>query len=167
MPKQSNLQTIVKLLPELKPNELVEVRKRLQALTSITAPAPTKATDDWLENCITEELIRRGVSFGTDWKGRMPKGYRQQAEAVREFLTKAVTVNALPVRTQPLTSAEKYALGRVTARALADYLSWQEHFGLKVMLQQINKIPEALDASFPGYVASGMLGRLFKVRETP
>lgn len=63
-----------------------------------------------------------------------------------------------------MTTAERYALGKMVARALRDYLVWQEHFGLKSMLAQVDKIPEALDASFPGYIASGMLGVLIKVR---
>lgn len=153
----TNLQTVLKLLPDLKPHEQIEVRKRLDFLTqSNPFQAKKSAREEWLEDCVTEELLRRGITFGSDCKGRLPKGYWQESEAVRKFLLKAID--------KPLSTAEKYALGRVTARALADYLENTPGFGLKVMFQQINKVPQALDASFPGYIADGMLGMLVKVR---
>lgn len=158
MLKLSNLQTVLKLLPQLKPHEQIEVRKRLDFLTQSNPFQAKKksVTEEWLETGITEELMRRGVSFNSNWKGRMPKGYWQESAAVCKFLTEAVN--------RSMSTAEKYALGKVAARALSDYLERTPGFGVRVMFQQINKIPQALDASYPGYVADGMLHMTIKAR---
>jgi hypothetical protein len=163
--KQStNLQQVLRLLPQLKPAELTEVRNRLQFLGT---PDETPGTDDWLTEGIVSELVRRGLLRKQQdgfWRRSAPKGYSANAEVQREFLIDASRKD-LPGRVcLPLSIQEKYALGRVVGRALADYLANTPGFGLKVMLQNINKIPEALDASFPGYVAAGRLSLLIKVK---
>lgn len=158
MTKSSAFQTVLKLLPALKPHERVEVKKRLDLLNDF---APTVQADSktWLEDCICAELVRRGVSHKLPdgyWRKWAPKGYAQTAELARQFLFQSVSTT--------LSSAQKYALGQVTARALADYLANTPGFGLKVMLQGVSKIPQALDASYPGYAAAGKLGFLIKVK---
>lgn len=152
----TNLQTVLKLIPELKPAEQLEVLKRLEFLTS-TVDKSTKATDDWLEECICEVLTQAGLlRKNLDWRRFAPKGYRQTSQSIRQWLLQVVG--------RPLSLPEKYALGRVTAQALADYLHNTPGFGLRVMLQGLNRVPEALDASYPGYVAAGLGGKFIKVK---
>ena len=154
----SNLETVLMIIPTLKPDEQLEVKKRVDFLLSSILTHPSRPVqDDWLTEGIVTELIRRGsLHKGMDWKKVAPKGYNKSVENVREFLSRAVR--------KPLNTAEKYALGRLVARALSDYLANTPGFGLKVVLQNVNKVPEALDASYPGYAASGMLGMLIKVK---
>jgi hypothetical protein len=156
--KQSaNLEQALKLLPQLSPEEQLEVKKRVDYLLKEIPTHPSRPADDWLTEGVCSELVRRGyLHKGMDWHKVAPKGYSKTVEVVREFLLKAVR--------RPLNTAQKYALGRLVARALADYLENVPGFGLRVMLQNLDKATPALDASYPGYVASGMLGLLIKVR---
>lgn len=158
VPKQSSsLDTVLKLLPQLKSDEQLEVKKRVDYLLEQIPYATTRPADDWLTEGVVSELVRRGqLHKGMDWHKVMPKGYKKTVEATREFLLKAVR--------RPLNTAQKYALGRLVARALADYLENTPGVGLRKMLQCINNVPQALDASYPGYAASGMLGLLIKVK---
>lgn len=159
MAKQSPaLQQVLKVIHTLQPEEQLEVKKRVDFLLSSSPPHSSRsAVNDWLTEGIVTELIRRGqLHKGMDWKKVAPKGYQQSVDIVCDFLFDAVG--------RPLNTAEKYALGRVVARALADYLENTPGFGLKVMLQGVGKVAVALDASYPGYAASGMLGMLIKVK---
>ena len=153
------LRTVLKLIPQLKPNEQLEVKKRLDFLLGNTTLGTTTITYDWLSEGIVSELHRRGLQrklLVGYWRKWAPKGYAAGVLAVREQLRAAVR--------RPLTTGEQYALGRLAARALADYLQGVPGFGLKVMLQNISKVPEALDNSYPGYLADGMLGMLLSRR---
>lgn len=154
--KQSTtLNTVLKLIPQLNPKELIAVRDRVHFLVADTSAG--KLTDDWLTDGICNELVRRGLlRKGMDWRRVAPKNYRRDVAGALEFLFAALR--------RPLTTPEKYALGRVVALALADYLANTPGFGLRVMLQGVRKVPEALDRSFPGYVASGMLYMLIMVK---
>ena len=152
------LQTVLKHLPGLKPEEQQEVKKRLDFLLG---SKPKNDVSDWLVEGVCAELVRRGLLAGKSagyssqlWNKVTPKSYAKDSEAVRVFLTENIFY--------ALTVAETYALGRLVARALADYLQNTPGFGLRMMLQQISKVPEALDASYPGYLAAGMLSRLIR-----
>ena len=60
--------------------------------------------------------------------------------------------------------AELAALGQVVARALADYVVTYSSLTIKAMMRNVAQVPQALDASFPGYLAAGMIGILIKMK---
>jgi hypothetical protein len=155
--KPSELNTVLKLIPKLNPKEQLEIKQKLDFLLQGIKTHPNRPLDDWLTEGIVTELVRRGLLHkGMDWKRVAPSGYQQQSESIRTLLKAATR--------RPLTAGEQYALGRLVARALADYLQNTPGFGLKVMLQNISKVSEALENSYPGYLVAGMLGMLIKVK---
>jgi hypothetical protein len=136
----------------LGPDELTAVRGRLQALGSLQ-PSKEAASpiEDWLLEGIFSELNRRGLMAGRVPLKRVkeiaPK-YAVESERVRGLLMRGL-------RRPPYV--QLLSLGRVSARALADYLQSWASVSLQSLLQNAGKTPEALDASFPDYLSSGML----------
>lgn len=145
----SSLQTVFKLLPALSAKELVEVRQRLDLL----APKkPSTGVDDWLLLGLTKELQKRGLLSGCYYGPIMPKDYAVKADEARTFLLKGY------VNDKPAT-VERLALGQLAGFVLAEYLpKLKIPLGPKTLLINIDKIPVALEESFPGYWASRALG---------
>ena len=107
---------------------------------------------------ITSELRRRGLwSRSPVPKKLLPEGFAEKSVVVREHLLKGLTKpNPRP--------AERMALGALAAAALADYLTKvQVPVGPKTLLNNIEKVPLALEESFPGYWAQKLLGFCVKV----
>lgn len=147
-------QQVLKLIPELTASELKQVQARISVLTQASDTAPVQV---WLLDGIFYELQRRGlITSGVETFPFLTgaKKYKEQLDIVGERILTEVVV--------PLSTVEKQALGRLVARALVDYLRDIPGFGLRVMLQQVSKVPEALEASYPGYLGDGMLGMLVR-----
>lgn len=139
------LEEILQTLPNLKQSELQVLRARVDFLLSLKSDDSA----DWLIIGILEELKRRGLSAGPDWRQHAPAGWTKNVEEVRNSLLSKLK--------KPLSTAEQYVLGRLAAKALADYLNPVVALSLKIMLQNIRNIPTALDASYPGYLEAGTL----------
>lgn len=155
----SSLQTVLRILPTLSVTELEEVKSKAQAALVLSTPpgvpAPAARPDeDWLLEGITYVLRSRGLVrgelFAIDGKVKVALAEVQAA------LLEAVG--------RPLKTVEKVALGRVTAEAMADMISTYATLGPRIMLQHIPKALQALENSFPGYLASGMVGLLIVQR---
>jgi hypothetical protein len=119
------------------------------------------AKSDWLLTGILHELSRRGLHYHGQIDVsiiRLAPNYGDVAASMRDELVHEFK------RSHPQPKyAELLALGSVTARALAEYLiRVRAPVGLKTMLQNVGKVFEALDVSYPGYVQSGFLGMLVK-----
>jgi hypothetical protein len=153
------LKEVLKLLPKLNASELEIVRVRVAFLAG-TASTPNKE-NDWLLEGVTEELRRRGL-----WMRRyavpaklLPSGYQEKSRVVREHLLKGLG-------SRKLRPVDGLLLGRTAASVLADYLIHAKvPISPKTVLNNLDKIPVALEAAFPGYWASGMLGFCFQARE--
>jgi hypothetical protein len=152
LPALPVLQEVLTRLPKLSRAELREVEKHCRALASLSGHSDEPA-DDWLITGIKTELQRRGlIRARFPWKELAPPKFAALCAATSEALLGAFT--------PPLTSPERFALGRLAGRALADYLERHDgrgHVSAKAMLANIDKVPTALEASFPGYLAAGLL----------
>lgn len=130
--------------------------------TGVAPKAADSQARDWLLTGILTELARRGMPYASrnaHAVAGLASNYEEDAAFVRAELL-------LKLGAQGIKYVELLQLGNVVARALADYInSWGSvHLGLKVMLRNVNKSMEALDASYPGYLKCGMLDQLFRTK---
>jgi hypothetical protein len=147
---KTELQQVIRLLPRLSASEKRMVLGRLGSVSA----QPVKSLDDWLLPGIDAELRRRGLNhrpLSTATISRLAPNYFAESTQVRQHLEKQLK------RSVPLKHAQLVSLGNVLARALADYRSPVTPLGIKFMLQNVGNIPEAVEQSFPGYMAAGML----------
>lgn len=156
------LRVVLRNLPHLSPAELEQVRLRLQALLPTKAERGTVRGEpaSWLVAGALKELQRRGLAGSrTPVIDMIAPGCQAAAAEVEEELLGQVG--------RRLKSAERVAFGLVVGRALADYLEGrlQLPLGLKVMLTNLNKAYEAVEYSFPGYLAAGWLHKLIRRKE--
>lgn len=153
----SSLEEVLKRIARLSAAEQAEVKKKLSAWKDLGGGVPALEEEDWLYQALYYELGRRGLVAGK------PPPLSKVANICSSYLAVAEQVSAFLLKESRMkTAAEKVALGRVATRALADYLQPSAPLGLKVMLNNVGKIPMALERSYPGYVAAGMLGWVVK-----
>lgn len=150
---------IIALLPKLTHAELAEVRtaiKMLGALDGGPAPAAPTQGDDWLLSGIATYLVRRGLlpeskAFFELKRRDAYKQYLSKLPALMGFLTKLEQDNKLGRR-------HRITVAFLCARSLGDMLERRNYFSVGAMLSQIDKMPEALDNAYPGYIEAGLFG---------
>ena len=162
--------TIRKLLPKLSAQRIHDLRLLLD--TYYVAPPTNNNTSDWLLSGIRDEMNRRGLGCPPLTPKFVNKDALAQAAAVKEILTKSARRGG-----GSLSTAQWLALGKVCAKALATLISnWKVQdettqawkpvpFSVRMVLTNIAKVPEALEAGFPGYLESGLLHFLVRVRD--
>lgn len=149
------LPIILKHLPNLKAKELAQVKDRINFLLGISGeiPKPIYVGNDWLLEGLTVELRRRGLwlkSYPLP-APLLPQDYPAKGEAVRQHLIKGIGQ-------AKLVNGDTRALGVLGASVLMAYLTKiKVPVGPKTVLNNLDKIPLALEESFPGYWAGGML----------
>ena len=152
---------IIALLPRLTQAELREVQTAIKATNTLSGPDIPEVEDDWLLGAIGVYLARkalipeRGSLYHVRGHKMAYKTYLKKLPGVMPFLTKLESDAGLTRRNRPM-------LGFLCARALADQLANQSFFSVSTMMTMIDRIPEALDASFPGYAAAGLFGVVIK-----
>ena len=135
------------------------MRVRVQGLLSLATIGTTTVASSggWVLAGVSTELKRRGLMTSRlTAPNKLVSGCEAAAREVEAHLLKAVD--------RELLLPEKMALGRLAVRCLADYLAHAVTIGPKVLLQNLSKIPEAVDQAYPDYQASNMLGWLIKTR---
>lgn len=149
---KQELTLVLKNLPNLTPEELEKVRQRLYALSGLSPEAPR--TQDWLLVGATEELRRRGLwmkSYPVPTR-LLPDKFTAKSKALQEFLLKGLGKDK-PQR------AECLSIAIVATRSLTDWLERNKvPISPRTVLFNLDKIPTALEYSFPGYWAQGLLG---------
>jgi len=155
----SSLQEVLRRLPQLSSAELDKVAGRLAALRG--TGAVTKVEDnDWLLEGLTQELRRRGL-WMRDYpvlKKLIPSNYVAASPAVRDHLL-------LGWGKKPIRTIEKLALAALAGGVLADYLTKIKlPVTPRTVLVNVDKVPVALEESFPGYWASGLLSYCVRLR---
>lgn len=115
--------------------------------------------EDWLLAGIHAEMNARGFKRSGRKLDipRIAPNYAEDAALVRSELLRLLKKH-LP---RP-KHAELLALGRRAAHALAEYRSPVTPLGLNWMLRNAGKTLEAIDASFPGYMAAGLVNHLVR-----
>lgn len=142
-------------LPGLTPAQLDALRLRVAFLRGEDAPptapgGPRADGADWLARGIEDELRRRGL-LGS---GRLPATKLRSDWAEVSKRLRADLLAALGEAGERKTSA----LGRLAARALADWLAaGRVPVSPRTMVGNAEKVFAALDAAFPGYVGAGLL----------
>jgi len=145
-------------LPQLNHRELTQIRDRanfLLGLAGEASAAPQRSDHDWLLEGLTHELRRQGL-----WlknyplpKALIPAGYAAQSGLLCQHLLLGASKAKLT------TFNELRSLGALGASVLISYLKKiRVPVGPKTVLINIDKIPVALEESFPGYWESGLLG---------
>jgi hypothetical protein len=122
--------------------------------------------DDWLFFGISAYLKKSGQLSGSQsavYLLEKRKGYqtyrkkRPSLDAYFADIDKQLTT----------VSAHKIHLAILCADALADLLTKRGVFSVNAMLTQIDKIPEALERMFPGYLRSGLMAFILEQEEAP
>jgi hypothetical protein len=133
---------------------LREALKLVDGNETLQRAKPGEATD-WLFSGIAYELNRRGRPYPDFLEhkiNQMAPCYLAEAPQIRAQLVLRV------FGSRRFTPTDRMALGRVVAAALADYVVGPAPLSLQVLLQNVSKVWEALDAAFPGYLEAGALG---------
>lgn len=156
-------QDILNALPFLDRSQLEQVKKRvnlnIQGKTGRTVNS--LEGEDWLLEGIKAELKRRGID-----QTPLPFVLKNNT-AFKGFNTKSARVRELLEKAAPgLSLVERRYLGEVSVKELARYIeTWQPKAGqdkvavsLYSLLHHVDRIPEALNNSFPGYIEAQMLG---------
>lgn len=152
-----NLKSILLLLPTLEVEEIRQIKDRVDAILALSPTDSVVEGEDWLGQGICIELRRRGLVRG-DAQIRAPdKAFIRDQKEMSEFLVERIG--------RPLKSVEKAVLGQVAARALADYIGHSAPLSMRTMMQNVSKVPQALEDSFPGYLASGMVEKMIRERK--
>src|SRR6266702_495958 len=155
-----NYNSILLTLPSLTRTQLEEVRRRASYVLQLTAGNVRKQVleqQDWLLEGIVSELKYRGLwidAFKFHIKNNKSfHSYQTKSEKVRELLEQA---------SPNMTLIEKTVLGQICGYELACLL--RMNVSLHDMLEHVDLIPIAIDKSYPGYLASRMLGVIIKKR---
>lgn len=123
-----------------------------------TAVSVNEFRNDWLLQGILDELRRRGHRHKIQNYAEVRKlcdTFEMDSTAVRRELEHQLARHVSDPRFDQLLT-----LGFVSAQALARYIaSWDKGppVALKPMLQLVNRTLEAIERSFPNYLASGMI----------
>jgi hypothetical protein len=149
VPDKSPLSQIRDLLTELDAPELAKVGALVQLRLSCR---PVEPRDDWLLEGIYAELRGRGLfSTGRLTQEQLRKiapNYMQDVAKLREHFAPVL---------DGLSDVRLSAFWRVAANALAEYLLYTGPIGPRRLLSSVHRIPEAFEAAFPGYLASGLV----------
>lgn len=153
-------QDLLAKLPGLSADELKQVKARVDALLSLAGAADPAYDDDWLTAGLFSELERRGLL-----SSKAPRQRLLKSVATKAFYTKSAELRRLLTDRAgaTLNTAELYALGRVAARALADSF-YNTPVALKTLMMNIDKVPAALDAAYPGYLEAGLLRMVIRAK---
>lgn len=150
-----HLSEVLKRLPLLSAAELLQVQQRIVALGCLTVQAVAAPKDfDWLLAGITSELRQRGLWAQKVIPARIvPSRYKEEAPLIRSYLLEGWSPTPNAPRANELT-----ILGTLAANALAERLRRaQVPVSVKTLLNNVDKVPAALDDAFPGYWSNKLL----------
>ena len=163
--------TLLCSLPNLTSDELREVRDRASALLEI-GPKSTKAVintgqDDFIHDLYvaTSEVIykRTQVKCAPFCVFSKTSQYRDH---YRPAAASAMAANEKWFPKQ--TRAERMSMVRLYAKLAIDYLAGQGRPAVWYNLAAaFAALPEVVDFAFPGYAASGLLGKVQMMRTRP
>jgi len=160
----NSVKQIISSLPSLSKADRDRIRQTIDFLDGKGKSVVTKGSgEDWLTPGVLYELKRRGMSYPALNEQRLNSlapNYIVDAAAIRADMRERLKHAKALTSNQRLDQAELIGFGRTAARALADYLQPIRPIGLKFLLTNIAKLPDAIEASFPDYLSSSMLGVL-------
>lgn len=150
---EADYNKLVARLPELTRDQLADLRRRSAFLLGHKEKSGGIKDQDWLLAGLIQVLNDRGLESTIPANFRIKNNrsfaaYTTQADRVMQLLSQAIP---------NMSATERLGIGVLAARALADYLQEWSSVSLESMLRNVSRIPEAIDAAFPGYIGSGLL----------
>lgn len=115
---------------------------------------------DWLFQGVVRELKRRGLPafVGSPAMLRsIAPNFELSSQEVRTYFEQKLSGDP-----KPPTRTELLALGAILGRSLAVHIEPRMPVTLRTMLVNVGNSVEALENSFPGYLAAGMLDKLVR-----
>ena len=134
-------------LPQLTPTQLKDLSNRCKALLSRTDEV---IDNDWLFEGILTELRLQAIPVPPISKIKASNIYTSYAEKSR-------TVRDMLEAQGHWTRLQKRQLSKISTKCLIDYLHGFTEISLANVLTYIDRVPLALERSFPGYLASNLL----------
>ncbi len=161
MSKSRELQIVLSLVRKLTILERRTVANAIRMQDGIHAASASsyqRFSEDWLLPGIEHELKKRGfflVAMTPEYLQKWAPNYVKQSIEVR---------TALKAKLKQPTQAQLLALGRLCAASLVEFILARrdERFGPRAVLLAVPEIATALNRSYPGYLASGLLHMLLK-----
>lgn len=148
MPSCAPFESVKQSLTSYSPKQLNELKARCSALLSISKQPETN--EDWLLEGVFAEIKSRGIPIPPMSKLRLDnsfKSYSQKSEVIRTLLESQ----------GDLTKLQKRQLAIICTKCLAAYLDNFTEVSLHSVFTFVDRIPEALERSFPGYLSSHLL----------
>ena len=143
----------------LSDGDVADVQRAINIRKS-AKPKQMQANKDWLLEGFIDLLTRRGLII-TDGELLRKEAYQTWCKHLPRVLDWLESLE----KTQGLSVDDRPKLALLCAQAMADYLEARDLFKVATMLSQSDRIPEALDCAFPGYISCGLLG--LAVRSKP
>jgi len=173
VPRSAAYRRCQDLLPELSKEELKEILQWANGLAGMgrmaEAIAPTPkgnmiTEDDWLAYAIGRAMISRGQFTTKNVNMRLALAARITPAYKEASLQQRTTLLAQVSKHEPLLEYELQYLGDVVINALINNLAWMDGLDAETLMRNIDRIPKALDAEFPGYAANNLLRLLLPHR---
>lgn len=163
------LDKILSLIPSLSITEHENVRTALKASAAFLSQqgpsieAEQKLETDWLFTGLVDYMVGRGVVAKRHAelslsRRRSFKTYQAKRADLSEYLA------ALEQQAKTYTR-HRVLLGHLCASSMAILLEQRAIFSVSAMLTQIDKLPEAIDAQFPGYLSAGLFQYVLDIAE--
>lgn len=144
MAQQAYYEQMKTALPQLTITQLKDLSNRCRALIGRET-----SDNDWLLEGIIDELKLQAVPIPPISKIKASNvfpSYAEKSKAVRELLEQS-----------PLTRLQKRQLAKICTKCLIDYLRSFSEVSLATVMLYIDRMPVAIERSFPGYLASNLL----------
>jgi hypothetical protein len=143
---------IIKLLPSLTARDVQDVRQAMKSL-GFTPQAEVRSSD-WLLDGYATYLAKRGLvpQNNTIYHLQKRTSYKQYRAKVDDVMSHLAMIES---QVKSVTR-HRPRLAYLCARSLAELLESWNRFSVANMLTHVDKIPEALTKSYPGYYESGM-----------
>lgn len=140
----------------LSDDDVADVQRAINNRNS-AKPKQVQANKDWLLEGFVDLLTRRGLIVA-DGELLRKEAYQTWCKHLPRVLG---WLGGLE-KTQGLSVNDRPKLALLCAQAMADYLEARDLFKVATMLSQSDRIPEALDCAFPGYISCGLLGMVVR-----
>lgn len=150
---------ILALLPKISSAERGDIRVALDALGKMDA-RPAASLAIWDESIMLNAMLRYFQK-----RALLPASATieqlKRRESYQHFKKKWLTLIPAIIAMEKqagLTYHHRIAFASLMVESLAHMLTIRNYFSIGAMLTNIDKLMEALDMSFPGYVETGTLG---------
>lgn len=143
------LAAVIAQLPNLDPAELAEVRERIAALRMLAGSGPVDIGEQLVIDAIHAVLRNNGMGASLEQvtKSSVHTSFVEKLPAIHEYLEKASSERN--VQRAILQLGVDLLYRHLTSHGIP--------VGVRVLMAHIHRVPEFINAAFPGYAELGML----------